>query len=289
MKLERLLICTDLDRTLIPNGAAAEPRGARAHFSSLAGNPQVTLVYVSGRHRELVEAAIREYDLPVPDHVIGDVGTTIYRVGDTHAWQPDADWEREIAADWNGLDHAALADELSDLPELRPQEPEKQNRFKLSYYLAPDADRKRLSLAIESRLAAIGANARQIWSIDEATATGLLDVLPARVSKRHAIHALMREWAFTAAETVFCGDSGNDLEVLASSIPAVLVANSTPEFRAQALEAARDAGFSDRLYLAHGGFMGMNGNYAGGILEGIAHYFPESVAWMGFETEVGAT
>lgn len=283
--LQRLLICTDLDRTLIPNGEPAESRGARAHFSTLTGQAQVTLVYVSGRHRELVEAAIREYDLPVPDYVIGDVGTTIYRVGSAHAWQADAEWESEIAADWNGLDHAALACALADFPELRLQEPEKQNRYKLSYYVAIDADRTRLEPAIEARLETLGAHARQVWSIDAAAATGLLDVLPARASKHHAIAALMRELGFSAAETVFCGDSGNDLEVLASAIPAVLVANSTPEFRVQVLETARAGGFEERLYLARGGFMGLNGNYAGGMLEGIAHYYPDSIAWMGFEPE----
>lgn len=288
MTLERLLICTDLDRTLIPNGAPAESRGARAHFSILAGAARVTLVYVSGRHRELVEAAIREYALPVPDYVIGDVGTTIYRVGSEHAWQADDAWERAIAADWKGLDRAALADALADLPDLRLQEPAKQNRYKLSYYLAPDADRANLVAAIDSRLRALGVNARQIWSVDEAAATGLLDVLPARVSKRHAIHMLMDELGFAETETVFCGDSGNDLEVLASPIPAVLVANSTPEFQAQVLEAVSVAGSEDRFYLARGGFMGLNGNYAGGMLEGIAHFFPASVDWMGFATEAGA-
>jgi hypothetical protein len=34
------------------------------------------------------------------------------------------------------------------------------------------------------------------------------------------------------------------------------------------------------LYLAQGGFLGMNGNYSAGILEGIAHYHPETQLWM---------
>ena len=55
---ERLLICTDLDRTLIPNGTQPESSGARDHFALLVGRPEVTLAYVSGRHRALVETAI---------------------------------------------------------------------------------------------------------------------------------------------------------------------------------------------------------------------------------------
>ena len=75
-----ILICTDLDRTLLPNGKQPESPGARAGFRRLVSRPEITLAYVSGRHRRLVEDAIREYELPLPDWVIGDVGTTIYQV-----------------------------------------------------------------------------------------------------------------------------------------------------------------------------------------------------------------
>lgn len=78
--IKRILICTDLDRTLLPNGRQPESPGARAAFKRLVARQEVTLAYVSGRHRELVEDAIREYELPLPDWVIGDVGTTIYQV-----------------------------------------------------------------------------------------------------------------------------------------------------------------------------------------------------------------
>ena len=77
---KHILICTDLDRTLLPNGRQPESPGARDHFARLVAHPEVTLAYVSGRHRELVEDAIRDYRLPLPDWVIGDVGTTIYQV-----------------------------------------------------------------------------------------------------------------------------------------------------------------------------------------------------------------
>ena len=74
---------------------------------------------------------------------------------------------------------------------------------------------------------------------------------------------------------------GNDIEVLASPIPAVLVANCQPQVRELATRLARERGYADRLYVARGGFMGMNGNYGAGMLEGIAHYHPYSVEWMG--------
>ena len=77
---DRVLICTDLDRTLLPNGAEPESAGARERFHAVVDRPEVELAFVSGRHRALVEAAIADYQLPRPDFVIGDVGTTLYHV-----------------------------------------------------------------------------------------------------------------------------------------------------------------------------------------------------------------
>jgi sucrose-6F-phosphate phosphohydrolase len=279
---EQLLICTDLDRTLIPNGPQSESPGARAHFTTLAAHPSVTLAYVTGRHRTLVQQAITYYRLPQPDFVVGDVGTTIYLVGPEQAWSPQTAWEGEIGRDWNGRSHADMKSLLVDMPALRLQESTKQNRYKLSYYVPLQSDRRTLSKMINERLHQNGIAARLIWSVDEPAGVGLLDVLPERASKYHAIEALMKMYGFGHADTVFCGDSGNDIEVLASPIPAVLVANSQPQVRELALRMAKEGGYPEHLYIAQGRFMGMNGNYAGGMLEGIAHYHPDTISWMGF-------
>lgn len=277
---ERLLICTDLDRTLIPNGPQSESSGARARFAALVSRPGVTLAYVSGRHRALVEQAITNYRLPVPDFVIGDVGTTIYHVGPEQDWTHQTAWENEIGQDWAGRTHADLKALLQDLSALRLQECAKQNRYKLSYYVPLHIDRDVLSATIRRRLEAAGIRAGLIWSVDEPMGIGLLDVLPARASKYHAIEALMRLHGFDYGNTVFCGDSGNDLEVLASPIPAVLVANSQPDVQDLARRQADAQGYGEQLYIAQGGFMGMNGNYSAGMLEGIAHYHPQTADWM---------
>ena len=90
-------------------------------------------------------------------------------------------------------------------------------------------------------------------------------------------------WALADEDTVFSGDSGNDIEVLASPVPAVLVANCEVQVREQALSEAAANGYSTRLYIASGGFQGMNGNYSAGILEGIAHYHPTLLPRAGSE------
>lgn len=279
----RILVCTDLDRTLIPNGTQSESRGARARFSQFASHPGVTLAYVSGRHRALVEKAIDSYRLPIPDFVIGDVGTTIYHVGRDATWTPQQSWEQQIGEDWGQQSHADLKQLLQPIRVLRLQEPSKQNRHKLSYYVPMQTDREALSLDMQRRLTSAGARCNLTWSLDEPQGIGLLDVLPASASKYHAIEALMRDQGFDDASTVFCGDSGNDLEVLVSHIPSVLVANADPEIKRTATGTARRAGHESSLYIACGGLHGMNGNYSAGMLEGIAHYHPEVLPLMGLE------
>ncbi len=228
----------------------------------------------------MVEEAIAEYDLPVPDYVIGDVGTSLYSISDG-VWSVGPDWQDEIQHDWAGYTSTDLAAALASIDRLRIQEPAKQGPFKLSYYAAPLSDPGPLLAQVEQALDATVARCRLVWSIDETTATGLLDVLPVSASKLHALLFLRDRLGVAPARTVFAGDSGNDMEVLVSGVPSVLVANAQPNVRDAAVAGALAAGHGDALYLAQGGLAGMNGNYSAGILEGVAHYLPAMRTWLG--------
>ena len=273
--MSRYLLCTDLDRTLIPNGKQPESPGARDRFRQLVSREEISLVYVTGRHRALIEQAIREYDLPLPDFAISDVGSTIYRV-DSSGWEQWDEWDVHIAPDWRGKSHDELYQLLSVYAALRLQEQEKQNRHKLSFYVPLDSDVQTLMAEAGERLKQAEIKANLIWSIDEQADVGLLDVLPASANKLHAIEFLMQRLGYTRENTVFSGDSGNDLDVVRSHIHSVLVANSDTGVKQQAISDS-DA---DTLYIARGGYLGMNGNYSAGILEGMAHFSQEIDAWL---------
>jgi len=272
--MRRLLLCTDLDRTLIANGAQPDSKGALALFRQLVRRDDVTLVFVSGRHLALIEQAIDEFDLPVPDFAIADVGSTIYQLTPA-GWQPNDAWHAHIAPDWHGLTHEDLCRLLSIFPALRLQPKAQQNRYKLSYHVALAEDAPGLMRAVGARLKEAQIKANLVWSIDEPASLGLLDVLPASANKLHAIRFLMQQNGCPADHTLFAGDSGNDLDVLLSGIPAVLVANADAQVKSQVASANPDT-----LYVAQGGYLGMNGNYSAGILEGVAHYCPDLDAWM---------
>lgn len=281
-----ILLCCDLDRTVIPNGEPPEDPRALPMMRSLAARPEVVLAYVSGRSRVLQEKAILHWDLPVPEWAVGDVGTSLFEV--SSEWRPVESWSREIAPDWKGLEGPEVAELIGALDGLEPQEPERQARFKVSFYADLDAEPERLLAPVRRRLEGRGLRASLIWSVDEAAGRGLLDVLPERATKLGAVRFLMHRLGCAERETVFAGDSGNDLPVLTSGLQAVLVANAAVEVRDQAVAAVTGAGRRDRLYLARGGGpLGLDGNYAAGVLEGLVHFRPEVLDWLADGRETG--
>ena len=273
--LHNILICCDLDRTLIPNGFQKESSHARPVFRQLAENANIYLAYVSGRDRKLILDAIEEFYLPEPDYAIGDVGTTFYRVMNGN-WQLSDDWSDEIGKDWKGLNWEQLAEFFEVMDDMRLQETEKQSPYKLSFYTDQNVDQQRLIKHIRIVLDEKGVHANIIWSVDEISTNSLLDIVPARANKLLAIQFLMQQEQFSGERTVFAGDSGNDLDVLTSGLQAILVKNANENVRKEAIDSLSVKHITNRLYLPKGNFCGMNGNYAAGVLEGLVHFIPET-------------
>ena len=274
MMLTRLLLCTDMDRTIIPNGHQAEHPDARRQFAKLCGIPQIRLVYVTGRSLSLVKQAISEYMLPEPEYIISDVGTKIYEQKDGN-WQEMQLWQKLIARDWQGKTHDQLQQALSTVGELELQEQSKQNSFKLSYYMSLDADHESILEKVADQLAELGVHASLIHSLDEPEQVVLLDILPRNATKMHAIEFLQKHLDYDTGEIVFAGDSGNDLQVLGSAIPSILVANAEADIKRQALELAAKNGYPEALFLAEEENYALGGNYTAGVLQGLVYFVPE--------------
>lgn len=274
MSESKLLLCTDMDRTVIPNGFQPEPADARKQFNTFCHRSDVKLAYVTGRHLALVKQAIKNYALPMPDYAITDVGTKIYQVSNG-SWQQLADWEAEIDKDWNGQSHSQLKQLLKPVSELRLQESSKQNTHKLSYYLPLYLDKNSKIAQVEAFLEKAGVNASVLWSVDEPKNIGLLDVLPKHATKLHAIEFLQEKLGYAINEVVFAGDSGNDLPVLTSCIQSVLVDNASTEIKQAAVQLSQHNGHGSALYLAQSKAQENNGNYAAGVLQGVAHFAPQ--------------
>ena len=274
-ELQKTLICSDLDRTIIPNGYQEESAHARAVFRLLAQQSNISLAYVSGRDQKLILDAIDEFYLPLPDYAIGDVGTALYQVINGN-WQLSDIWSGEIGQEWKGLGRGKVSKFLVNLEEIRLQEPDKQKQYKASFYTDQNVDHQQLIENIRGLLTKKGVQAGIIWSIDEISTKGLVDIIPPRANKLHAIQFLMQQEHFPEDRTIFAGESGNDLDVLTNGLQSILVKNATENIRKEALKRLSEKDLTNRLYLPQGNFFGMNGNYAAGVIEGLAHFMPET-------------
>ena len=273
MSANKLLLCTDMDRTIIPNGTQSEHRLARKRFAEFCNHTEITLAYITGRYLQMVLDAIRIYRLPIPDYIVSDVGTKIYHMK-SGRWTEIKSWTDEIAKDWNGYSQRDLKKLFADITVLKLQENSKQSQHKLSYYAPVKTDTHTLLAQMKQKLEDNAINASLVWSIDEPKGIGLLDVLPKNATKLHAIEFLRQQLGFSIEETVFAGDSGNDLPVIASGIPSTLVANAADSVRREAIKLAQNHKQSSTLYLANGANSDMNGNYSAGVLEGVWHFAP---------------
>jgi hypothetical protein len=165
-------------------------------------------------------------------------------------------------------------------------QPEKnQNSHKISYYTRLSEDPLRLRNRIAGILGHHGILTQLIFSRDNSQQRGLLDILPRKANKLLAIRFLMIAEKFESMRTVFVGDSGNDLDVLTSGLPSIIVKNAASDVRRTALDRLKRMGMQYRLYLARGGVMKMNGNYAAGVIEGLMHFFPEIAGWLQYASK----
>jgi len=278
------LLCTDLDRTLLPNGPAPESPAARAALARLVEAAPLALAYVSGRSLALVLDAIEEYALPVPDVIAADVGSSVHH-RDGVGWRADTAWETRVADHWQGGRQERIAQLLDGVGGLVPQDGARQMPFKRSYTLSPDAERERLERDVRTPLEADGIRASLVFSHDPEAGMELLDVLPAGGTKLHAVRHVRDALGVSNGATLFSGDSGNDLDVLVSEVPAVLVANGDEATRRAALDAVHGTPRASGLHLARdrvdaGRFGILSGHYAGGIVDGLLHFHPELAAHL---------
>ncbi len=198
----------------------------------------------TGRPLESTVRILRQWRVPLPELLITSVGSEIHYGREL---QPDTGWRNHIRHLWR---RDALRELLDAVPGLRPQAPENQREFKLSYDVDASempAMRELRQLLRERRL-----HANLVYSHDR-----FLDVLPVRASKGRAVRYLAYKWGMALRDFLVAGDSGNDEEMLLGDTLGVVVGNHSPE-----LERLRGL---EQIYFASAG-------HAGGIVEGMAHY-----------------
>ncbi len=262
------ILATDLDRTLLPNGVWPADAGAIEMFNALTQRHKVRVVYVTGRSLALTECAIREFGIRYPDLLISDVGAAI-RHYQANGWRPDTGWDARVRRVSPAWDAEAVRRAVSGIDGLVEQEREHCGALKQSYYVdhqCRDAILDRVQRRIQGRFDAIA-----IYSFDSESGSGLLDLLPSCATKQTALEYVAEALGVAKSELVFCGDSGNDLLPLTAGFRGVLVRNADAQLVA-GVKRAMDDNPALRIYFAKGGCKGLNGYYAGGVIEGAYHY-----------------
>ena len=259
------VLATDLDGTLIP---LPDNRQNVEDLEALRGHlcrSGIKLIYATGRHFESALEAIRTYNLPKPDWLICDVGTSIYKPEkdgpEFHVLEP---YKKDLTTRVAGLDRTVVETTLQPIEGLKRQPEAHQQTFKISYECVSECVDNLVEVANEHlRKSALPYIC--VGSVDPFMDCGLLDVMPEGVSKAFALYWLSEHIQLAADSILYAGDSGNDLAVLASGLPAIIVGNASANLRQKAVDLLEKQSLPDRLYSA-------KARATSGVLEGALHF-----------------
>ena len=248
MRPSRHLLCSDLDGTLLGDEAALKNFCTR--WEAFSRRTGAALAYVTGRTvADVLRLLVNTPDLPLPDAIAGDVGTTIHLVKEARL---DKRRTTLLTSTWNRRAIEVIA---ATHPALFRQPEENQGEFKSSWTIdegAPDP-----LPTLKEALTRAGLACHLIRSDGS-----LLDILPEDCGKGAAVRRLGEIFGASAEHTLVAGDTGNDTDMFhVPGVRGVLVANAHDEIRATLQSAP-----TETIHFA-------NAPYAAGVIEGCRFAF----------------
>lgn len=258
-------LATDLDGTLIPNEESPSHREALGELEAATspGQGDLRLIFVTGRHLGSILEVKQKAGLPRPEIIIADVGTSLYRP-EGESWRLDESYAGRLREITDRCGREPVLREVRNVSDIRLQKEENQGAFKISFECrARDLDRLTDQLANILERAALPY--RLISSVDPFTRDGMVDILPAGVSKFFAVEFLLQSGELEADSVVFAGDSGNDLAVFRSPLRSIVVGNADERIRALLRKEHPDRIREGLIYFAEG-------DSTIGVCEGCHHF-----------------
>ena len=215
--LPDLVLATDLDGTFL--GGSVQDRRALYDWVQ-AERRRVALVFVTGRDPDFISELCAAGDVPAPDYVIGDVGTTIARFED-FTLQPIAALEAPILRRWHGK---------ADLVRTRLAAVR-------GLWLQPVPFRHRLSYQYDDRFNPNSLTVLEGLGVDVLISHGcFVDILPEGVSKGPSLLRLIDHLKLPSAQVLVAGDTMNDLSMFQTGLHGAVVGGAEAEL----LAATRD-------------------------------------------------
>ncbi|MDA3874623.1 MAG: HAD-IIB family hydrolase [Kiritimatiellae bacterium] len=257
------VLATDLDGTLIPLPNAPEQSLALKELQVASEDQRFRIVFCTGRHFESVLEAIDEFQLPRPEWIICDVGTSIYHLLQTD-YIPYTPYAEHLRTKISDSSNSEINSMLHGLPGLAMQAEDHQQEFKISF----ECESERTDELVE-RIAKLLIDFNLPYqahgSVDPFLDCGLIDLLPTGVSKAYALNWLSTHADFSPDDVIYAGDSGNDYLALTSGFRAIVVANASKGLAAKVKKALNKQKLESRLYLA-------KEQATSGVLEGCRHF-----------------
>lgn len=206
------LFVSDVDDTLLGHDASL-----RSLTQALAqATRDVILVYNSSRPCASLRRSMETNPyLPVPDYLIGALGTEIQE-GPTE--NNLAAYSQHVDYNWDRQKVAELAAELG----LTAHAAEFQTPFKASYDIGGENSYRNVVSQLEQEELEVKA----IFSGGKN-----LDLIPTRAGKGNAIRFLCQHLSIDPARVVVAGDSGNDLEMFVAPNKGIIVANADEDLK----------------------------------------------------------
>lgn len=200
-------MATDLDGTFL--GGSVDERATLYNYIE-ANRNRIGLIFVTGRDVDFIRNITTNENVPSPDLIIGDVGTTIVNGSDYEPFTPVDTWIESL---WPGADEAEAA--LDDCDHLKKQDVFGGRRVSY-FYNDEDAARQ------------IAKNVEELGYDVLMSAGVFFDVLPRGIQKGSTLMKALEALDVDPTKVLVAGDTLNDLSLFKTGLDGVAVGNSEP-------------------------------------------------------------
>lgn len=222
-----VLVCSDLDDTMVGDDEATAAFSTWWQAEAVPAGGR--LVYNTGRALDLFEQLLGEKGgcMAEPDMLVSAIGTRIY-VKQQGRWVEDEAFTASLGQGWQleGVREAcyrALARVGKDAMHFRP--PSEMSEHKVTCGVRLDVLDSVLA-GIKRELADGGVRHRIV--VSGSGDWRFLDLVPVEAGKLQALEYARRTLGFAPEQTVACGDSGNDIDMLEGRHRSIVVGNAHP-------------------------------------------------------------
>lgn len=230
------VLATDLDGTFLESIDSKKD----ALYKFITDNPDVLLVFVTGRNKEVILPILDDMFIPTPHYIISDVGASVLH-GET--LEPVQPLQNQISNRWQ-----ETLDDIKDIEglDIWERQPVPQER-RMSYFVTPETvPHDKIEELSTRKCNVIYSNA--IY----------LDILPNNTHKGATLKALIEHLGIPQENVMVAGDTINDLSMYETGFNGVVLNNSEPLLK------EKTENFNNVYFSKHNG--------TDGILEALTHF-----------------